>query len=192
MIFEYFKHTLLPHNDEKYLWQINPSTGSLIRQQSIKKINYKPIPEKVSNALAYCDNPFLCSIFCEETASNFSDSNILKVNAFHNKLLAISNRRFLLTKIYSSFKDKIFDSTSQSLNAINTLELHHERRHELCLQRSFLAAKTSKSFTKNGVIFIGAFLPTGDMHCWIIENSAQPDINDRSWINYRPLIAFYN
>lgn len=67
-------------------------------------------------------------------------------------------------------------------------ELFHER---LCLQRSFLALKTSKTFKKNGVLFIGASLPTGNMHAWIIEDNYQPDTLDREWIMYEPLLAFY-
>ena len=72
------------------------------------------------------------------------------------------------------------------------MEKQIELKHQLCLQRAFLASKISKSFEANGVIFIGAFLPTGDMHAWIIENGIQPDSDDRGWINYRPLLALYN
>jgi hypothetical protein len=192
MKFEFFKYISIPYNDGEYLWQISPNTGSLLRQKSKSKIIKKPFPKKVSEALSYCDNPYLCEPNIDKNIEICDSWKYKKIEIFHEKLLKISNNRFLLTKIYSSLKEKIFETTFDSLNSINSIELHISKRHELCLQRSFLAAKTSKSFTEKGVIFIGAFLPTGDMHCWIIENKMQPDINDRGWINYRPLIAFYN
>lgn len=51
--------------------------------------------------------------------------------------------------------------------------------------------KTSKTFKKDGILFIGASLPSGKMHAWIIENGIQPDRLDRNWIMYRPMLALY-
>ena len=86
----------------------------------------------------------------------------------------------------------MFEKTNEAITYINSLPPQVELKHRLCLQRAFLSSKISKSFIKEGVIFIGAFLPTGDMHAWIIENGVQPDFDDRGWVNYRPLLAFYH
>ena len=86
----------------------------------------------------------------------------------------------------------MFDNTNEAITYINSLPPQVEFKHQLCLQRAFLSSKISRGFIDNGVIFIGAFLPTGDMHAWIIENGKQPDYDDRGWVNYRPLLAFYH
>ena len=86
----------------------------------------------------------------------------------------------------------LFDNTELAFSTISkTIPEQIERRNELCLQRSLLALKTSNSFKKSGVLFIGAALPTGNMHAWIIESKCNPDHQDREWIMYRPLLAFY-
>ena len=73
--------------------------------------------------------------------------------------------------------------------AVGGLSDQQADRTSLCLQRSLLVAKVSRSFETRGVIFIGATLHTGDMHAWIIEDNEQPDADDRDWVNYRPLLA---
>jgi hypothetical protein len=107
-------------------------------------------------------------------------------------LISLVDFQTFSLRLYSSFKDEFFKRTDEAIFQINSLEKQIELKHQLCLQRAFLASKISKSFEANGVIFIGAFLPTGDMHAWIIENGIQPDSDDRGWINYRPLLALYN
>jgi hypothetical protein len=77
------------------------------------------------------------------------------------------------------------------MKAISVMHEQEEEYGQRCLQRAMLAVKTSESFKKNGVLFIGALLPTSNMHAWIIEAGTQPDVADRDWILYRPLLAFY-
>jgi hypothetical protein len=71
-----------------------------------------------------------------------------------------------------------------ALSSIDKSKLEHR-----CLQRCLSVAKTSSSFQKSGVIFIGALLPLREMHAWIIEDGQQPDNEDRDWINFTPLLA---
>ena len=85
----------------------------------------------------------------------------------------------------------MFENSVEAFDAISKLETHIKNKNDLCLQRSLLIMKTSKSFKKNGVLFVGASLPSGKMHAWIIENGVQPDRLDRNWIMYKPLLAIY-
>ena len=83
----------------------------------------------------------------------------------------------------------MFDSTEQAISKI--AELYNAAAGSDCLQKTLLAAKTSRSFASDGVLFIGANLPTGNMHAWIIEKKTQPDPADRHWISYQPLVAIH-
>jgi hypothetical protein len=191
MKFKYLKHVELPYFDGNNHWSICPYTGSLLKGNLIKNTNHIKIPRKVSMAIEYCNQPYLCNVNNEIVVSQDNFQLFAELNKMHNRLLKISNKRFYITRLYSSLRNLIFENTNEAITYINSLPPQVEFKHKLCLQRAFLAAKISKSFTKDGVIFIGAFLPTGDMHAWIIENGKQPDFDDRGWINYRPLLALY-
>jgi hypothetical protein len=86
----------------------------------------------------------------------------------------------------------MFANTRLAFSAVSQLPGHKDSNNDRCLQRSLLVAKTSKSFSQSGVLFIGAEFSTGEMHAWVIENQAQPDPDDRTWINYRPLLALHH
>jgi len=58
----------------------------------------------------------------------------------------------------------------------------------LCLSRSVFIATTSKRFKEHGTMYIGVFLPSRNMHAWVIEDSLQTDGWDNYWILYQPLI----
>jgi len=193
MKFKYLKHIQLPYYEGDIIWTICPITGSLLRtKMHTAEAQKNNIPLKVLKAIGYCNLPYLCYPNNDIKPQQTDQKLIGKVNKMHEMLLKIGNSRFYLTRLYSSFKHEFFKKTDEAIFQINSLEKQIERKHQLCLQRAFLASKISKSFEANGVIFIGSFLPTGDMHAWIIENGIQPDSDDRGWVNYRPLIAFYN
>ena len=193
MKFKYLKHISLPYYDGDVFWTICPITGSLLRTNIHKNEPQKiVIPLKVSRAIEYCNQPYLCYPNNEINPTSAEQNSTIKINKMHERILNIGNGRFYLTRLYSSLKHELFNTTNEAIFHINSIEIQIELKHQLCLQRAFLASKISKSFGANGVIFIGAFLPTGDMHAWIIENGTQPDSDDRGWVNYRPLLAFYN
>lgn len=191
MRYKYLKHVRLPYSDGVHSWSVCPLTGSLLKGDAETMDTNIVIPIKVSDALRYCDQPYLCKT---NKKIKINDGNLkLKdsLNKMHQRIITIGNKRFYLIRLYSFFKNILFTNTCEAIAGINNLPSHIVQKHQLCLPRAFLAAKISKSFYDHGVIFIGAFLPTGDMHAWIIENGKQPDIDDVGWINYRPLLAFY-
>jgi hypothetical protein len=188
----FFKSVRLPAEAYGYWWYISPITGSLIR------LNRKPnrvidsIPPKVQVALNLSDNPYNLKIPKVKelnTSQNKHQDKIKQLQRFNDRFLKIGNSNFLLSLIYSKFQKPLFNNTVEALNAINQLNEHQKNWESLCLQRALLAAKTSESFSQNGVILIGAFLPLASMHAWIIENGEQPDLRDRGWINFKPLLA---
>ena len=48
---------------------------------------------------------------------------------------------------------------------------------------------STEIFNEEGVVFIGAFLPSRAMHAWVIEKGIQPDQRDNIWHQYRPIAA---
>lgn len=192
MNFRYLKHIALPYYDKDIVWSICPYTGSLLKGSAEKKPNQENIPLKVFQALEYCNQPYLCIVNNKIEISSSNVNLTSKLTKMHDRLLKIGNNRFYMTRLYSSLKNLMFENTNEAITYINSLPPQVEFKHQLCLQRAFLSSKISRGFIENGVIFIGAFLPTGDMHAWIIENGKQPDYDDRGWVNYRPLLAFYH
>ena len=191
MKFMYLKHFELPYYIDDVVWSICPYTGSLLKGKAAS-IHLENTPLKIFQALEYCNQPYLCNLSNEKSINLSNDNLIVKLNTMHDKLLRIGNNRFYLSRLYSSMKNLMFENTNEAITSINRLTPQINFKHQLCLQRALLSSKISKSFIENGVIFIGAFLPTGDMHAWIMENGKQQDTDDRGWINYRPLLAFYH
>jgi hypothetical protein len=106
-------------------------------------------------------------------------------------MFALGNTRFLASVFYAGWNVGLFENTRLAFAAVANLPGHKDSTNDRCLQRSLLAAKISKSFKNSGLLFIGAEFSTGEMHAWIIENGEQPDSDDRTWINYRPLLAIH-
>lgn len=178
-------------------WSICPYTGSLFKDDYIDEAAIDFVPDKVERALFYCNNPFS---LIPANASKINPKNyflnrtdqLKALEKMHTRLLNIGNHNFFLSRTYANISKKIFETTEVAMMAISSLPLQIEGDGKLCLQKSLLALKTSKTFKDEGVLFIGAFIPTGQMHAWIIEGDMQPDEKDRFWINFRPLLAFYS
>ena len=182
----------LPVEVDGFIWSLNAITGSLLK--STKPLSasalINQIPFKVQNALKYCHSPYEL-IAPRKIASEQSIpvENLRKLQRFSNNLQTLRGKWLILSLIYAGFPDLIFDNTEIAMEQISKLYNHSIGSD--CLQKTMLAAKTSKSFSDLGVIFIGANLPTGHMHSWIIEDGYQPDLLDRHWISYQPILAIF-
>jgi hypothetical protein len=185
--------TSLPFSIDGAQWTICPLSGSLLRRPvpSGGKLGiFKPFPDLVKVALSHCDFPYSLNPFLlgDQTVGSVAP------NGFANQVWAtttwLSERGwFLLTRIYSGIYAPCFDSSAA---AFRWLDAHSGTSSSVdCLPRCMFVAKTSKSFRQQGVLFVGVFLPTRQMHSWIIDGASQPDSTDRHWINYRPLLALY-
>lgn len=180
----------LPVKSYDATWHINAITGSLIKSP----INFCPpesaVPIKVKKALDFCENPYLLkSNLAFEDVSTDSEL-IKKIKKPYKTLKFLGNKWLLLSMLPSIRTNFIFENSATAFNHIN--ELDPDGIGQNCLQKTLLVAKTSKSFKQSGVLFIGANLPTGHMHSWIIENDVQPDKLDRHWISYQPLLALHS
>jgi hypothetical protein len=173
-------------------WTISSITGSLHRYDSKPpKFFFDEIPDKVKNALEICSYPYNCFWDSTPEVKILEPSARYNLEKMNSRLHFISNRRFFLSLIYASFRSTLFESSKCAFSEIATLQEQVLARADNCLQRSLLVAKTSKSFKKNGVLFIGASIASAEMHAWIIESGSQPDHEDRNWINFQPLLALY-
>lgn len=179
----------LPYYQDGYWWYISRWSGSLLRSAHPPPFAGGGFSEKLRSALEICDNPFNCSWSSvhQQITLDLNDNKLLeKIN---RRLFRLGNHRFLLSIIYSCCGVEIFSNTKTAFSAISQLQGHKDSPQDRCFQRSLLAAKSSISFISSGILFIGAEFSTGEMHAWIIEDGEQPDPDDRTWINYRPLLA---
>jgi hypothetical protein len=181
----------LPHWQDGEWWFISPWSGALFRSTlpSFCAVSENILP-KVKAALAICNEPFSCrwSPDLDQRHSKIEQNS--QLNWLAQAFVFLGNKRFLFATICAGYSLGLFNTTRQAFAAISAVQ-GLSWADDSCLQRSLLAAMTSKSFGDLGVLFIGAELSTGEMHAWIIENGEQPDSEDRSWINYRPLLALY-
>ena len=186
------KHSVIPYFQNGKYWIINPLSGSLLSSPNNFTTAEQKIPLRVKTGIEYCNSPYTLSSNFEINRHCSIDGFIKsKLKTYDARLEKIGSNRFFISQLYCGFTDPIFVNTAQALNAIYSINMHSSNRHKLCFRRTLLVAKTSKTFIQHGVLFIGAFLPTTDMHAWIIEDGLQPDSKDAGWINYRPLLAIY-
>jgi hypothetical protein len=171
-------------------WAVALLTGNLLRYASTPRAAvFDRRPALVTEALSFVERPFSCRSPWPAPAVDVDDDTRRRLEAMHARLLSIGNRRFFWSVAYAGLARPLFDTTRQAMAAVAALPRQRAERTSLCLQRSLLVAKVSRSFAARGVVFVGANVETGDMHAWIIEDGEQPDADDRTWINYRPLLA---
>ena len=186
-LFGMLRFRKLPYHDGNFLWEISSMNGSLLRSEH-PSFKIKELPVKVIQALECINHPYQIKWHHTPLIREISIEDKLKIDKFNRFFFNLNNNRFFLSVIYSFINARKFQTTREAFSYISTLP-DHKYGSENCFQRSLLAAKTSASFQKKGVLFIGAELATFNMHAWIIEDNEQPDFEDRVWINYRPLLA---
>lgn len=184
-----FEVTRLPVEAFDRIWTINALSGGLLRSLPGPYGVNGPtkIPAKVLEALQFCDNPFLLSPPRLETRNCQRPRTLASLRRMHARLIWLGNQRFFFSLLYAGLYKQCFENSERAMAEIASLP--EQRSEDHCLQRTLLTAKTSATFQRHGVIFVGALLPTALMHSWIIENGTQPDLTDRAWVNYRPLLA---
>jgi hypothetical protein len=181
--------TLLPFQDQlEQWWYVSPFSGNLIKSTH-RPLFFDKRSHKINSALDLCVDPYGCEWSPERNIVNPSKEVRLQIFNANRLFFQLGNRNFFLSVLYSKIRIPIFEKTQDAFSFIAELDGHKNEIADRCLQRSLLAAKISKSFKEKGVILIGAEISSGEMHAWILEDNCQPDFEDRSWINYRPLLA---
>lgn len=97
--------------------------------------------------------------------------------------------RYCYPVIYllSHLRLNVYDDAQQASHAFQQATKDKQQKL-LCLPRSVFIATTSKRFKEHGTMYIGIFLPSRNMHAWVIEDNLQTDEWDNYWILYQPLI----
>lgn len=147
------------------------------------------LPTKIEILFSQVLNPYLL-----KPSTEIQNINTIPKTPFYTKFLAklftfLCLRSFLFVRILSHFRFPIFNTTEDAI--IFYRKLYPKEQQNLCLPRSLFAACTSKTFKKEGALFIGVFLPSRAMHAWIIESKKQPDFYDDIWICYHPVAVMY-
>ena len=176
--------------DDNKLFFFNQFNGSVYYK--ILSNDYKQvcnqIPDKVIIALNKNDNPYLLSANDLQKAD--LSQNSVKLKKYIYRLNLLCDKSFYLANLYSNFKIKEFTNSIQAIKYFRSID-NLKEQNTLCLPRTLFAASKSKLFKEKGVIFIGIFLPSTNLHAWIIEDGCQPDSEDIIWTNYQPIAAIY-
>jgi hypothetical protein len=182
------KFASLPIYQNKTVYFLNSFSGSLLSKETeIQKKPKEIHSEKVIAAIKQCNNPYLLNI--EKISSESSISRPYLIN-YGRRLTNACTSAFWLARAITFFGKPAFKTTSDAIMAYRKMYFY-EDQNDLCLPRTLFAASTSKTFKKHGVVFIGVFLPSRNMHAWIIEDGLQPDPYDTMWINYQPVAIIY-
>lgn len=146
--------------------------------------------EKVKLALIQNHNPYQLNLSDMGCNNEIKRPSALFLMYYSKFLIRLNQFSFLMAKLFTFIGPRCFEDTAEAIRYF--YKMHPgESQKELCLPRALFAASTSKKFKSNGVIFIGVFLPSKNMHAWIIEGGYQPDPFDNIWINFQPVAALY-
>ena len=165
-----------------------PWTGALMQSQDDEVGRIKPLNKKVEVALRFCDEPYSMQNFPVSLDDTHKCSGRQKTRV--HRMILLSRVNLFLARQYASYSNPHFTKSSDAINFFHQATPSGDRS-KLCLPRALFAAKASKSFKDNGVILIGVFLPSRQMHAWIIEDGQQADPYDDIWHLYRPVAAIY-
>lgn len=179
--------TSLPLVSEPYVFSIDSFSGCL-RRTLATVAQPPPTQAKLSSALALCDDPYCLQASHPRGTASPLPGQLLRGLIVLRALSFLCKTHFFLARVYAAHQLPLFHSAQ---NAVAFFHKHTriEDYDRLCLPRALFAAKTSAKFEPQGVLLIGAFLPSRLMHAWLIESSRNPDPRDLAWHHYRPLAA---
>jgi hypothetical protein len=167
-------------------YSLCPWTGSLLEENDSSSAPLKASPHKLVAALNLCDNPYQLPL--QEIGLPYTGEKSLSKKLAAKWIVSMCKKNFLLARSFPRLSRHNFKSSREAIEYFHSATARNERGH-LCLPRSLFAAKYSKSFKNSGVLLIGVFLPSRQMHAWIIENGQQADPYDNIWHIYRPVAA---
>lgn len=148
----------------------------------------KDSPVKLEFSLALCDAPYLLAPLhpANESADAAGGKGDYRAT-LASRAIWLCRRQFYLARLWASFRQPCFDTAAEAIRFFRDHVTGDQST--LCLPRALFAAKTSRRFVADGVLFIGVFLPARSLHAWVIEGGSLADPCDDAWINYRPVAA---
>lgn len=93
---------------------------------------------------------------------------------------------FPLLRLLMCFQWNAYPDGRAAVRAFRQL-FPSEQQRLLCMSRAAFVATTSRRFRDQGVLFVGAFLPSVQMHAWVVEDGQLVDAGDKIWICYTPI-----
>lgn len=162
----------------------SPVTGFLFSKASrnLKKTRLYHNSTKYKKALQLVKNPFLV----QNLESKPSIKKTKKVRIYAKLCVWFYKHFYLGLYILSHLRLNFFDNTREATDAFCMI-IGNEKQRNLCLPRSVFAATTSKKFKEKGVLFIGVFFPSKQLHAWVLEEDYCGWEKDYIWINYTPV-----
>ena len=112
---------------------------------------------------------------------------IFAIRIYAKFLLWASRCCYPIIYVLSHLRLNLYEDAQQASWAFQQCTKDKQQKL-LCLPRSIFIATTSKRFKEHGTMYIGIFLPSRNMHAWVIEDHLQTDGWDNYWIFYQPLI----
>lgn len=164
-------------------------TGYLLTKEydGIKQTVNHIYEKKLKSAIEKCNSPYLLRADDYATEELRINNHIKRYGKLITQACKAS---YLLGRFVAHFGNPVYSNTTTSILAYRQLYPGAIQKDH-CLPRALFAASTSKSFKDNGVIFIGVFLPSRNLHAWIIEDGIQVDPFDAMWTNYQPVAVMY-
>lgn len=176
----------IPISDGSKSYSFNRFWGLLFVREE-RRINEISISSVIAPHYECVINPYGLS---GQGAAAMRNIDVSSLAVFYAKSLVLACRHsFLLARLLALIPLARFDDTATSIAAFQKIFSGKGNQRTLCLPRTLFALTTSRTFKKDGVAFIGVFLPSKKMHAWIIEGNANPDPKDDVWICYRPVAA---
>ena len=170
------------------VYRIHKIFGFLLEYDFHKKTD-TDLPDNINVLYKQIANPYLLNPGLESRIRKYTFKNSIIVKTYARLLTFLCLRSFLFVRILSKISLRFFNTAEEAI--IFYRRLYPKEQRNLCLPRSLFAACTSKTFKKEGTLFIVVFLPSRAMHAWIIEDGKQPDFFDDIWICYQPLAIMY-
>lgn len=175
------------YNNSTY--KIHKTLGLLLEYNLPDYANHI-LPEKINNSFEQVLYPYKLKPNYKKNSQYRKSNNSISAKFLAKLITFLCIKSFVFVRLISVFRYTIFETTEEAI--IYYRKLFPGIQQKLCLPRSLFAACTSKTFKKDGAIFIGVFLPSRAMHAWIIEKHYQPDPYDDIWICYQPVAIMYN
>ncbi len=141
--------------------------------------------EKLKNNLACINDPYKAS---KPSVSYCKKINIL-IRLYGLLLIWCSRNCYPILYLLSYLRLSLYDSGEDANNVFCII--HPAKQDILCLSRSVFIATTSRRFKSEGILVIGAMLPSHSLHAWVMENGKNVCKTDVYWTNYRPLAFMY-
>lgn len=171
------------------LYFLDGITGSLMRREvrdTDNAFDEAILPTHQAEALEQVREPYLLNIRKRTTTPIRIP---LTIRLYARMLTWLCRHAFLLGRLWAKIPLKYY------LDAGVATEVYYrlypgEQQRKLCLPRAFFARSTSRRFKNHGTMFVGAFLPSVQMHAWVIEDGMHADVYDDNWINFAPVAIF--